>query len=86
MGPWYSPGLYAMRFELLSNFWQNILRLGVMHLGMVPSMNEAMFNIGPGGGEESRQIGLKYLASGGETRISESVSGFLAKWKQMGMC
>ena len=42
---------------------------------MVPSMIEATFNVRPGGAEESRQIELKYLASGGE-RISESVSGF----------
>jgi hypothetical protein len=66
----------SARFELLSDLRRNIWRLGVTHLGMVPSMIEATFQAGTsrGGAEEGKKVGLKYLASGGE-KISDSVSG-----------
>lgn len=59
----------AARFELLADLYNNVRKLGVTHLGMVPSMIEGTFN---GGAEQGRKIGLKYLASGGE-KISDSV-------------
>ncbi|KAF8341217.1 uncharacterized protein EI90DRAFT_1704265 [Cantharellus anzutake] len=64
----------SARFELLSDLRRNIWRLGVTHLGMVPSMIEATFQAGNsrGGAEEGKKVGLKYLASGGE-KISDSL-------------
>jgi ferricrocin synthase len=61
----------SARFELLADMFNNVHRLGVTHLGMVPSMIEGTFS---GGAEQGSQIGIKYLASGGE-KISDSVSG-----------
>lgn len=59
----------SARFELLSDLHSNVQRLGITHLGMVPSMIEATFT---GGADEGHKLGLKYLTSGGE-KISDSV-------------
>ncbi|KAF9649477.1 hypothetical protein BDM02DRAFT_3230298 [Thelephora ganbajun] len=55
----------APRFELLADLQNNILRLGITHLGMVPSMIEATLST-------PEDLPLKYMASGGE-KISDAV-------------
>lgn len=56
----------APRFEVLSDLQNNVIRLGITHLGMVPSMIEATLTA-------PEDLPLKYLASGGE-KISDAVS------------
>jgi len=51
---------------MLANLQNNIIRLGITHLGMVPSMIEAALST-------PEDLPLKYMASGGE-KISDTVS------------
>jgi acyl-coenzyme A synthetase/AMP-(fatty) acid ligase len=60
----------APRFEVLADFRGVIERLGITHLGIVPSMLEATLPEGPQG------LPLKYVVSGGE-KISD---GLIKKW------
>jgi acyl-coenzyme A synthetase/AMP-(fatty) acid ligase len=64
----------APRFEVLSDFRGVVERVGITHLGMVPSMLEAMLPEGPEG------LPLKYVVSGGE-KISD---GLIKKWTGRG--
>ncbi|KAF5368041.1 hypothetical protein D9758_004463 [Tetrapyrgos nigripes] len=57
------------RYELLANLQENIISMGITHLGMVPSMIEATLS-------SPDDLPLKYLVSGGE-KISDSL---LKKW------
>ena len=54
------------RFELFADLRNNIIGLGITHLGMVPSMIEATLGT-------PEDLPLKYMASGGE-KISDAVS------------
>jgi len=54
------------RYELLANLQENIISMGITHLGMVPSMIEATLS-------SPDDLPLKYLVSGGE-KISDAVS------------
>lgn len=56
----------APRFEILADLQNNIVRLGITHLGMVPSMIEATLST-------PEDLPLKYMVSGGE-KISDKVS------------
>lgn len=56
----------APRFELLTQLRKHIVDIGVTHVGMVPSMIEALLGTPEG-------LPIKYLVSGGE-KITESVS------------
>ena len=51
---------------MLANLQENIIRLGITHLGMVPSMIEATLSA-------PEDLPLKYMVSGGE-KISDAVS------------
>ncbi|KAF9783958.1 hypothetical protein BJ322DRAFT_1067759 [Thelephora terrestris] len=55
----------APRFEVLADLQNNIIRLGITNLAMVPSMIEATLTA-------PEDLPLKYLASGGE-KISDAV-------------
>ncbi|KAJ3856653.1 hypothetical protein EV368DRAFT_78489 [Lentinula lateritia] len=57
------------RYEFLANLQENIINIGITHLGMVPSMIEATLS-------SPDDLPLKYLVSGGE-KISD---GLLRKW------
>ncbi|KAK0234152.1 hypothetical protein IW262DRAFT_1334699 [Armillaria fumosa] len=59
----------APRFELLTQLRQHIISIGVTHIGMVPSMIEALL-------ESPEGLPIKYLVSGGE-KITDSL---LKKW------
>ncbi|KAG8774039.1 Non-ribosomal peptide synthetase [Ceratobasidium sp. 428] len=59
----------APRYEILADLQENLIKLGITHAGMVPSMIEATLT-GPD------DLPLKYLVSGGE-KISDSL---LRKW------
>lgn len=65
------PLLSAHRSQLLENLPSYASKLGITHLGIVPSLIEATLNASQGGSEGS-EIGLKYIASGGE-KMSDSV-------------
>lgn len=56
----------APRSEVLADLQNNIIRLGITNLGMVPSMIEATLTA-------PEDLPLKYLASGGE-KMSDAVS------------
>jgi hypothetical protein len=56
----------APRPELLGDLQNNIIRLGITNLAMVPSMIEATLTT-------PEDLPLKYMASGGE-KISDAVS------------
>ena len=56
----------APRSEVLSDLQDNIIRLGITNLAMVPGMIEATLTA-------PEDLPLKYLASGGE-KISDVVS------------
>jgi len=51
---------------MLADLQNNIIRLGITHLGMVPSMIEAALS-------SPEDLPLKYMVSGGE-KISDTVS------------
>jgi len=51
---------------MLADLQNNIIRLGITHLGMVPSMIEATLST-------PEDLPLKYMVSGGE-KISDAVS------------
>ncbi|GAW01410.1 peptide synthetase [Lentinula edodes] len=53
------------RYEFLANLQENIINIGITHLGMVPSMIEATLS-------SPDDLPLKYLVSGGE-KISDGV-------------
>ncbi|KAG9127508.1 Non-ribosomal peptide synthetase [Ceratobasidium sp. 392] len=55
----------APRYEILADLQENLIKLGITHAGMVPSMIEATLT-GPD------DLPLKYLVSGGE-KISDSL-------------
>ncbi|VDC07058.1 unnamed protein product [Peniophora sp. CBMAI 1063] len=59
----------APRFELLTNLRTHVVELGITHVGMVPSMIEALL-------VEADGLGVKYLVSGGE-KITDAL---LQKW------
>ncbi|KAK0465926.1 acetyl-CoA synthetase-like protein [Desarmillaria tabescens] len=59
----------APRFELLTQLRRHIISIGVTHIGMVPSMIEALL-------ESPDGLPIKYLVSGGE-KITDSL---LKKW------
>jgi len=56
----------APRFELLTSLRQHVQEMGITHIGMVPSMIEALL-------ENAGGLPIKYLVSGGE-KITDSVS------------
>lgn len=66
------PLLSARRSQLLENLPVYVKRLGVTHLGIVPSLIEATLNAAQGG-DPGSDIGLRYIASGGE-KMSDSVN------------
>jgi len=51
---------------MLADLQENIIRLGITHLGMVPSMIEATLSA-------PEDLPLKYMVSGGE-KMSDAVS------------
>lgn len=55
----------APRPEMLADLQNNIIRMGITHLGMVPSMIEATLTA-------PEDLPLKYMVSGGE-KISDAV-------------
>lgn len=63
----------APRFELLTQLRQHIISIGVTHIGMVPSMIEALL-------ESPDGLPIKYLVSGGE-KITDSVSQILLLYR-----
>ncbi|KAF9077093.1 hypothetical protein BDP27DRAFT_1209530 [Rhodocollybia butyracea] len=62
----------APRFELLTQLRKYIIDIGVTHIGMVPSMIEALLGTPEG-------LPIKYLVSGGE-KITDSL---LQKWSAL---
>ncbi|KIK69360.1 hypothetical protein GYMLUDRAFT_645683 [Collybiopsis luxurians FD-317 M1] len=62
----------APRFELLTQLRKYIIDIGVTHIGMVPSMIEALLGTPEG-------LPIKYLVSGGE-KITDSL---LQKWSSL---
>ncbi|KJA27343.1 hypothetical protein HYPSUDRAFT_63026 [Hypholoma sublateritium FD-334 SS-4] len=68
------PLISARRSQLLENLPIYVNKLGVTHLGIVPSLIEATLNAAQG--EDGDEIALRYIASGGE-KMSDSI---LDKW------
>ncbi|KAF9033284.1 acetyl-CoA synthetase-like protein, partial [Hymenopellis radicata] len=62
----------APRFELLTQLRKHVVEIGVTHMGMVPSMIEALLQKPDG-------LPIKYLVSGGE-KITDSL---LEKWSNL---
>ncbi|KDR81669.1 hypothetical protein GALMADRAFT_59971 [Galerina marginata CBS 339.88] len=69
------PLLSARRSQLLEHLPSYVNKLGVTHLGIVPSLIEATLNAAQGD-IEGNEMALKYIASGGE-KMSDSI---LDKW------
>ncbi|KAF9483747.1 peptide synthetase [Pholiota conissans] len=66
------PLLTARRSQLLENLPVYVNKLGVTHLGIVPSLIEATLNAS----QTEKDVTLRYIASGGE-KMSDSI---LDKW------
>ena len=62
------PLLTARRSQLLENLPVYVNKLGVTHLGIVPSLIEATMNAS----QTEKDVTLRYIASGGE-KMSDSV-------------
>ncbi|KAH9484356.1 NRPS [Psilocybe cubensis] len=69
------PLLSARRTQLLENLPCYVKKLGITHLGIVPSLIEATLNASQSGTDGSETV-LRYIASGGE-KMSDSI---LDKW------
>lgn len=63
------PLLSAPRSQLLEDLPFYVRRLGITHLGLVPSLIEATLNAAR---EDEESMAIRYIASGGE-KISDSV-------------
>ncbi len=64
------PLISARRSQLLENLPIYVNKLGITHLGIVPSLIEATLNAAQS--EDGDDIALRYIASGGE-KMSDSV-------------
>jgi len=63
------PLISARRTQLFENLPEYVNRLGITHLGIVPSLIEATLNAVT----QKSDIALRYIASGGE-KMSDRVS------------
>ena len=68
------PLISARRSQLLENLPIYVNKLGITHLGIVPSLIEATLNAAQS--EDGDDIALRYIASGGE-KMSDSVRHLL---------
>lgn len=68
------PLISARRSQLLEDLPIYVNKLGVTHLGIVPSLIEATLNAAQS--EDGDEIALRYIASGGE-KMSDSVRQLL---------